>query len=384
MRAGALTLALVAMPSLADLTIEQETKLRAGGMLSMLSTDITSTTQLSGDRARTVSKPESKSGFMKMLGASQETVTILRLDKGVAWQLMPKDKQYTETSLSELGEQYEAASRQMSEAQGGGGAVASDDACTLSPPKVYVDETRKKRTIAGIEARQFIVRVEQTCEMPEREQVCEIQQTWESWLASEFPQTDEVKSFQRELAKQSAMFESSINQTPATAMFAAMFGDAWEAASGEASDLEGYPMESNIKLEFGGPNCQGLAELQAATAELLESAKQAGIDGAMGEAAAQAGSETAKQTQGMFGDSVAEQIAGAGVGRAAGEMVSGLFGGLRKMAKKPSESGASTGSKAELVFEISTTVKSVGTNSISAGSFDLPTGYKLVASDAPF
>lgn len=373
-----------ALPAFADLEIKQETKLRADGFLSMMAADIKSTMWVSGERAKTVSNFKAKNAMMRMFASDDDQVSIVRLDKGVTWDVRPADKEYSEVKLSALAEQYEAMNRKMSEARGGDSAsAATDEACTLSKPRVTVDETGKKKKIAGLRAHQVVVTVEQTCELPERDQVCEIHQTWDSWLAEDFPNGGEMKAFYAEFARQTNLAGGNMNQTPATAMFAGMFGDAWEAASAKAQSLAGYPLQSEVKLEFGGPKCAGLAELQAATADLMNSAAEAGVDGAMDEASAQAGAETAKQTSGMFGDSPLEKIAGAGVGRAAGEMVSGIFGGLKNMTKKSGGKNESS-SGLDRVFEIRTLVKEINTNALPEDSFELPAGYERVETPMPF
>lgn len=375
-----LALGMAATPALADLEIETETKLRAEGLLGMVAGDIKSTNWYSGNRSKSVSKHKAKNAMIRMLAGSDEQVSIIRLDKGVTWNLMPKDNAYTEIELASLAEQFEAMNERMAEARGdaggGGATVASDEACTLSKPVVSITETGKSRTFAKLKADQVIVTVKQTCELPERDQVCEIHQTWESWLARDFPAANEIQDFYEEFARQTKLLGGAMNQSASTAMLAGIFGDAWEAAGGKVSTLKGYPMMSEIQLEFGGENCQGLGELQAATADLLASAGDAGVDGAMDEAQSQARTETARQTSGMFGNSPLEKIAGAGVGRAAGEVVSGLFGGLRNMGKGKS-SGDKPDTGREVVFKIRTEVKKVSTSDLPDATFEVPDNYVL-------
>lgn len=387
---SSLLAAAFAMPVSADLQIETETKLRAGGLLAMVAGDTKSVTSFSGDRSKTVSSFSAKNAMVRMLAGSDEQVSIIRLDKGVSWNVQPKEEQYTEVKLSALADQFEAMNEQMAEARGsagggapGGGAVSSDEACTLSKPVVSVKETGKTKKIAKLKGEQVIVTVEQTCELPERDSVCEIHQTWESWLARDFPQAADLKAFYEEFARQTKLLGGAMNQNAASAMLAGMFGDAWEAAGGKVSTLDGYPLQSEVKLEFGGEKCAGLAELQAATADLMKSAADAGVDGAMGEAASQAGTETAEATAGMFGNSPLEKIAGAGVGRAAGEVVSGLFGGLRNMAKGDSAKEKPASGR-DVVFEIRSKVTKVNTGDLPEGTFDVPANYERVEVQMPF
>ncbi|MFK7976990.1 MAG: hypothetical protein AB8C02_12690 [Halioglobus sp.] len=377
---AAVTLVAITLPAVADLQIKQESKIRADGFLSIMAADIKSTTSMSDNRSVTKSQYKSKNALMRMFVPDNDQVSIVRLDKGVAWEVSAKEKSYTEIDLAALGDRFEAINQKITAAQGGSSGdsdVATDDACTLSEPRVTVDETGKSKKIAGLKARQTVVTVEQTCELPERDQVCEIYQTWDSWLAEDFPNGGEMKAFYEEFARQTKLVGGNMNQTAATALFAGMFGDAWDAASGEADSLKGYPLQSEIKMEFGGPQCEGLAELRAATAELMDSAASAGVDGAMGEASSQAGEETARQTAEMFGDSPLEKIAGAGVGRAAGEMVSGIFGGLRNMTKGSGEK-SNNDSNRDTVFEIRTLVKEINTNALSDDIFELPEGFKRI------
>lgn len=377
-----LTTGAAAGSALADIQIESKTSLRASGMLSMLEADIKSVASLSGKRLRTVSEHKAKSKMMGMFGSNEDQVSIVRLDKGLTWDLDPNKRQYTEIELASLGEQFEAMNQQLAalgDSPGGGAGIASDEACVLSEPRVAVDRTGKRKKIAGRRGQQTIVRVTQTCELPEREQVCEIRQTWESWLTTESDVVQEMTAFQEEFARQTRLTQLGFDQSAPLVMLSGMFGGSWEAAESALNDLQGFPLQSSVKLEFGGEQCKGLGELQAATAELMDAVADAAVDGAMNEAANQAGAEVARQSAGMFGDGPLEQIAGAGVGQAAGEVVTGLFGKLRK--KRAQGKQNSEQPVRDVVFEIDTRITRIKTDPLSASLYEIPAGYTRI--DAP-
>lgn len=377
-----LAIGVLATPALADIQIESKTRLRASGMLSMLESDSKSTTSLSGERLRSVSEHKAKGKMMAAFSSKQDQVNIVRLDRGLSWDIDPKKRQYSEIELASLGEQFEAMNQQLASlgaAPGGGAAIVSDEACRLSEPRVEVDRTGESKKIAGQRAQQVVVRVNQRCEMPEREQICEIRQSWESWLAPDAGMAKELLAFQEEFARQTRLPPFSFEQSAALVMLSRMFGGSWEAAEDAMNDLEGFPLQSTVKLEFGGEQCQGLGELQAATAELMDAAAHAAVDGAMDEAANQAGDELARQTAQIFGNGPLEQIAGAGVGQAAGEVVTGLFGKLRK---RRAEGKKGTAKPAvDVVFEISTRVTRIRTDALSPSLYEIPAGYARI--DAP-
>ena len=108
----------------ADITMQQRITTEAGGAMSFMSSESTATTFISSDKSRSETKMAPKSGLMGSLMKNLDTVSIMRLDKDLIWQLSPEKQQYSEMTFAQLREQMAKAMEQLKDVQESGGAGA--------------------------------------------------------------------------------------------------------------------------------------------------------------------------------------------------------------------------------------------------------------------
>ena len=92
-------ISLLAASSPADVVIKQKTSVNVMGFMNM---DMDGTQYVKGDKSCSSGDTKIKGGMAAMMGdaASSKFAEITRLDKGVMWNLEPKEKTYTETKLA--------------------------------------------------------------------------------------------------------------------------------------------------------------------------------------------------------------------------------------------------------------------------------------------
>src|SRR5688572_28039778 len=84
-----------------DVTMQEQMSLSGSGMMKMANMSGTTTTIISGDRARTESNMRFESGMMRIFaGGMGDHVEIVRLDQGKIYLLNPNKQTYTETTFA--------------------------------------------------------------------------------------------------------------------------------------------------------------------------------------------------------------------------------------------------------------------------------------------
>ena len=106
--------ALAAIAARADVVIEETMNTDGVAGFSMLAMQGTTTRSLSADKSRTDSNLQFKSKLLNTFaGKSGPTSQIVRLDKGLMWEVQPKDKTYTERTFADARAAMEKAMQQM-------------------------------------------------------------------------------------------------------------------------------------------------------------------------------------------------------------------------------------------------------------------------------
>src|ERR1043165_654422 len=107
-------LALASVAARADVVIEETMNTDGVAGFSMLAMQGTTTRSLSADKSRTDSNLQFKSKFLNTFaGKNGNTSQIVRLDKGVMWDVQLKDKTYTERTFADARAALEKAMQQM-------------------------------------------------------------------------------------------------------------------------------------------------------------------------------------------------------------------------------------------------------------------------------
>jgi len=370
-------------PSQADITLTQSIKIEASGAMSMMGSEGTVTTRVSGDRARTENKMESKSALLKKFAKNANTATIVLLGDDRMLTLMTEKQEYSEMSLQQMREQMEQVMEQMKDMPQASSLPVSEGSCQWSEPVLEVEKTGEKQKFAGIKAKHTIITASQTCKDPDNGKSCDMTWNMEYWNASRMPGGKEAKAFEEGMAKAMGGDEMLSMAKVNTRGLLAMFKKGWDDILLESDSLKGYPVKTVMSLNIGGENCTTDAGQPIAMDEMWSNAANAGIDAAAGTAAGHLGAEIGEQTAKSLGDSVGGSIAGSAIGAASRELISGAFSKFRKKKKKKPEAIAEPTNPANgsiTLFKITTELTSFNDDQIAESNFSVPSNWKRVKS----
>ena len=387
--------ALAASNAFADITMQQSMSVEAGGFMSMLASQSTVTTSIAGDKSRSETKMAPKSGFMGSLMKNLDTVSIMRLDKDLAWQLMPEKQKYSEMTFQQLREQIAEGMKQLEEMQQSGGAGAlpvSEEECEWSDPEMDVIETGERKRFANVKAKQHIITVQETCTVPDSGQTCVLKWTMENWMAKKIPGGDEALEFREALAEKLGTEDMISGIQAMSRGLLSMFEEGWEEVMDEAGDLKGYPVKTVMQIEMGGESCSAMSGQPIAMDDLWSNAANAAADAATQTAGYHAGQKVAQETAEAMGDSVGGSIAGSAVGAASGEVISGFLKRFRKkkpktepqpvpsdMADTSIETQANLADGSVVLFRITSELTDINDHKIPLEQFEVPAGWKKVS-----
>lgn len=332
----------------ADVTMEERMSISGGGLMKMANMSGTTTTRISGQRARTDSNLQFESGLMRTFarGAGQGT-EIVRLDQDKMYSVDNRKKTYTETTFAERRAQMQQAMDKMREAQASQQQATSgvdEQQCEWSDPKADVKRTGEKATIAGYQAERVTVTATQSCKDKETGQVCDFGLVMDQWVAPGFEASAETLAYQRAFAEKLGLSASGSRDFAERAQ--SMFGryqGLWKEIATKMQDVKGYPVKLTFGLGVGGPQCQSSQQAQANS----ESSSPPSLGGALGGA------------------------------------LGGMFGRKKETTAPPPDTtppAVLPGGMLSLM-SMSNELVSVSGSSIDTNSFEPPAGYKKVAGD---
>jgi hypothetical protein len=344
---------LVSGAAFADVSVEQRMTVTGAGVMSMANMTGTSTTTISGDRARTDSELRFESAMVRALahGVGGQTVEIVDLDQDRIYAVNPKKKTYTESSFTEKRAQLQQAMQaaqqgQAKQAQGASGVDESK--CEWLPAKSDLKRTGEKNTIAGYTAEHVVITASQACRERDSGQVCEFALTLDQWMAADFKSSAEALKYQQAYAEKLGLTASSSRDFSerAQTLFSGYEG-IWKQIAAKMKDVKGYSVKASFSLGVGGAQCESAQKGQAASG----SGERPGVGGAL--------------MKGALG----------GLG--------GLFG-KKKKDDAPSSTAPSAAPGPNGIYNlmtIGTELVSVKTDAAPAGTFEVPAGFKKVSAD---
>lgn len=375
------SLILIAGRAGADLTLNQSMTVEAGGAMSFFSSDGTVTTMISGDKSRSEVQVQPRSGMMAAFAKNTDNVSIMRLDKDRIWQLMPDRQQYSEMTFEELRQQIAASQAQMQQMQQGGSAQlpVSENECQWSDSSLDIQATGEKERFANVKAERHVIRVSETCTVPEKNQTCILNWTLDHWLAARMPGNEEAEAFHKRMAEKMGV-DDMMNRLGMSGGLLAMFREGWQEAIAEADNLEGFPVKTVMTMEIGGPNCTTGSGQPIATDGMWASAMDAGMDAAASAAARQAGEKVAQET-------VGNTIGNAAIGGAAQDMIGGMLKGFGKRKNKKKQQQAEAAAQAAatptadsvVLFKVTNELTAISTDPVAAAQFEVPAGWEKIA-----
>jgi len=332
----------------ADVTMQERMSVTGAGLMKMANMSGTTTTMISGQRARTDSNLQFESGLLRTFarGAGEGT-EIVRLDQDKMYSVNNRKKTYTETTFAERRAQMEQAMEKMREAQASQQQATSgvnEGQCEWSDPKADVTRSGEKATIAGYPAERVTVTATQSCKDKETGQVCDFGLVLDQWVAPGFEASAETLAYQRAFAEKLGLNPGGSGDFAERAQ--SMFGryqGLWSEVATKMRDVKGYPVKLTFGLGVGGPQCQ-----------------------------------STQQTQASGGPSSPPSI---------GEAIGGAFGGMFGRKKEAPAPEPQAAPPAQLpggmlsLMNMTNELVSVNNNSIDSQLFEPPAGYKKVAGD---
>jgi hypothetical protein len=367
--------------SAADVTLTQAIRIDAGGTLAMLGSSGTSTTFVSGEKARVDNRMEA-SGMMARFAGNMDSSMILRLDREVLWQLDPGSRQYTEMTFEELRAQADEAMAQIEQMEGGGMPIDEGD-CRWSEPVLSVEETGEKERFAGVRAEQTLITASQTCELPEGKS-CEVRWSLDYWMAKKAPGGKETVAYSDAMARALGGDDTAALVQMQARGLMAMFKQGWDDVLAKTEGMKGHPVKTVMSLTMGGPACTTEGGQQIALDDVWSSAFDAGLESGAATAAGQVGNVAAREAAEAAGSGIGGSIAGSAVGSATRDLASGLFNKFNKNRKEKREEERAEVEAASVedgfvqLFTISTELTDVDKGRVDASRFEIPAGWTRV------
>jgi hypothetical protein len=382
---------LTAQVARADVVIEEKVDMDGAAGFSMLAMQGQSKSSITADKTRIDSDMKFKSRLMNTFaGKSGNSSQIIRLDKGVVYDVQHADKKYTEMTFEQMRaamqksmEALEQASQAQAQTQQQQLPVDADD-CQWSPPVVEARETGEHATIAGFDTARATVSVKQTCTDPKTSKACDMVWTVDQWLSSQAPGADESKAFALNYAQQLGIDAASMKAMQGRMQQAyGEYKSGWTEAMNKAGQFQGYPLKTALQMTMGGAQCTTESGAQVAADPMFADAVDAGVQAGAGTAAGAATSAATQAAVEQAGGGVAGSVAGSAAGAFASKIGSSLMGKFKKKDKEqpaaaPEPVAAANPGMIRL-FRMQTETVSVQSGAIPAPTFDVPAGYKKVA-----
>jgi len=259
--------AVLAMTAHADVTMEERMSLTGAGMMQMANMTGTTTTTISGDRARTDSNLQFQSGLVRTFaGGVGNSSQIVRLDQDKIYMLDNKKKTYEEMSFADLRAQVQLSMEQTRKAQAAQQQSTSgvdQSQCEWLPPKADL-QRGEKSMLAGYQSERVTITATQGCKDKKTGQVCEFGLVLDQWLAPSFEASNEALTYQRAFAEKLGFGAAASRDFAerAQTMFGS-YGSLMSEIGAKARDLQGYPVKASFGLAVGGPQCQATQQTQA-------------------------------------------------------------------------------------------------------------------------
>src|ERR1039457_5737250 len=343
--AGIMTLAGSSL--LADFTYQETSTITGGMMMSMMKVvgafnkqarePIQSTIAVKGD---------------KMVHRSATSASVIDLASGTITHIDFQKKQYSVMTFEEMKQMMEQMSQKAQKRDKGDQPEMKF--------KVSAKATGKSKQVAGLEAKEMIMKMEMEMEATDKDsgqsQKGGMTVTMDMWVASGVLGYGEVREFHKRMAEK-------INWNPGGNMFAAnpqVSGGMAEAYK-EVAKLDGMPVQQLISMGMAGQ--PGAADGGTASAQQQQSQPQA-------------------QQQ------PAERPS---VGGALGSALGGRFGlGKKKPADQSASSDNQSGSGGQAsgsgapgsLMEMTTELNTYSSNAVDPSLFEVPAGFKKVESAA--
>jgi hypothetical protein len=376
----------------ADVATDSTFTLDGIGGFSFLAMSGTSTQSLTSDKMRTDSNVQFKSRLVNMFaGKAGNTSSIVRLDKGVVYDLQHGDQKYTEMTFEQMQAAMQKTMQQMEEASRQQAATQPQQlpvdaqSCQMSEPVVEARKTGEHATIAGYDTERATVSLKQSCTDPATQKTCDMVWSIDSWLAPTAPGGDEARAFGLAYASRMGLDEASVKAMQNRMQTAySQYKGIWSQVMEKSAEFQGYPLKSVMQISMGGAQCTTESGAQVAADPMFADAVDAGLQAGAGTAAGVAGAAAGQAAGEAVGGAAGGAVAGSAAGAFASKLGSSLMGKLRKKDKPAEATPATAATPAEgapagmiRLFRLTSETTAIRSGPIAADTFEVPAGYKL-------
>jgi hypothetical protein len=319
------------MPLFADFSYQETTRITGGALMSAMKV-----AGVFSKQARQANEPIQSTVAIKgdrMVHRSPQHATVIDLATQTITTINMEKKTYSVMTFDEMKQMLQQMSEKMHQNKGQGEMNFS----------VSANATGKTKQIAGLEAKELVLKMTMTGTDEKSGQKGSMVITADSWIAPQAPGYKEVRDFQRRMAEK-------LNWTPGGNMFA------------NRPDIQ-----------------QGMAEVYKESAKLDGMPVfQTTVMGAEGTAPV----DRSDQPQGAQAQQQSDKPS---VGSALGGALGGRFGlGRKKSQEQPAQQPASQGNTAAAsgaLLEMTTEMSGFSSAPVDASQFDVPAGFKKVDPD---
>src|SRR5450631_2649340 len=259
--------ALGAAVARADVTIEQKTAL---DVASMIRVHGATTTSITADKKRDDSESHCE-GIMSLVCGNLHSGEIVRLDRGLTWHLEPDKKSYREDVFATPEEMAEMRAKMQARLEKMRSCPVSQkqqpidkSKCEMSPPKIDVQKTEDKISIAGHDAQRTAATLTETCTDKASGDVCDTVIAVDLWLTQDkLPGTADRRDFGQAYAKKLGLDDADGAMRGEFAKFLAPYQAQIKQLTDRSSDLKGQPLRTSLRVMMGGQQCSSTAKMKS-------------------------------------------------------------------------------------------------------------------------
>jgi hypothetical protein len=254
-----------AMQGHADVTIEQKTNLDVASFIRLHGGI---TTNITADKKRESTESHCE-GVMSIVCGNIQGGDIVRLDRGLTWQLQPKKKTYREEifatpeQMAAMRAKMQATLEKMRSCPASQKQQPIDKSkCEMSPPKIDVHKTDDRMSIAGHDSQHTLATFTESCTNKDTGDVCDTVIAMDVWLTQDKLPADRL-AFEQAYVKKLGLEDAQGAMRAEFAQYLGPYQSQIKQLTDKSSDLKGQPMKTSLRVLMGGPQCKSMAKTSA-------------------------------------------------------------------------------------------------------------------------
>jgi hypothetical protein len=258
---------LAAAAAHADVTLQQKTSLDVASMIQMHGAN---TTSFTADKKREDTESHCE-GVMSLVCGNVRGGEIVRLDRGLTWQLEPKQKSYREQifatpqEIADMRAKMQARLEKMRSCPVSQKQQPVDQSkCQMSPPKIDIHKTDDRASIAGHDAQRTLATLTESCTDKDTGDVCDTVVAVDLWMTQDqLPGTGDRAAFAQAYAKKLGLTDEQGAMRAEFAKYLAPYQTQIKELTDKSSELKGQPLKTSLRVMMGGQQCSAMNKAQA-------------------------------------------------------------------------------------------------------------------------